>query len=362
MNGFLLINKPVGPTSHDVIDEIRKTTGIKKVGHAGTLDPFADGLLIVAVGTSTKSLKHFVGLDKKYRATLTLGATSDTYDNTGVITHSKSEIQNPKQDDVKTIISTFAGKQKQTPPMYSAKKVKGKKLYELAREGKEIKRDPINIELFSIELIEYSYPKLVIDVHCTSGTYIRTLGHDIGQKLGTGAYLENLTRTAIGDFTLEQACSFPLDNWKSKIILSPDAKTNVMCFGTFDPFHKGHEYYLRQAHKFGKTLSVILTRDQNILKEKKHKPYQPEQERLLAIKQAHIAEEIMLGELTDYFKLIHEKKPQLICLGYDQPYDMMKLRKELKDKKLSTHVIRLDSYKPEIYKSSLIKKKSTPKT
>lgn len=361
MNGFLLINKPIGPTSHDIIDKLRKITGIKKVGHAGTLDPFADGLLIIGVGSSTKLLKHFVGLDKKYRATLHLGVTSDTYDRTGIIQTKKLKNKKTKEHIEKALID-FVGKQQQIPPMYSAKKIKGKKLYELARKGKEIKRDPITIELFSLELVEYSYPKLVLDVHCTSGTYIRTLGHDIGAKLKTGAYLENLTRTAVGDFTLKQAHSFPFDNWESSLMLSPEAGTEVMCFGTFDPFHKGHEYYLRQAHKFGKKLTVILTRDKNIEKEKKHKPYQQEQERLNIINQAQIAEEALLGELNDYFKLIKEKKPNLICLGYDQPYDMMKLRKELNEKNLHSHVLRLDAYKPTIYKSSIIKKQSTSNT
>lgn len=208
-HGFLLINKPTGPTSHDIIDQLRKITGIKKIGHAGTLDPFATGLLLVAIGKqATKQIQQFVGLDKEYEATLKLGAVSDTYDRDGKIT-AQTEVRLQGSEVRLRIIhealQKFTGPQKQIPPMFSAKKVKGKKLYELARKGIEIKREPQKITIHKIELLNYQWPLLKIDVHCSSGTYIRTLAHDIGQTLNTGAYLQELKRTKIGKFALEQA-------------------------------------------------------------------------------------------------------------------------------------------------------------
>ena len=153
MNGFLLINKPVGPTSHDVIYKLRRILGIKQIGHAGTLDPFASGLLLVGVGEATKLLRHYVGLDKKYVATLRLGAVSDTYDRTGKVTSFKLQVSRLKKKDIEEVLKTFVGKQKQVPPMFSAKKVGGKKLYELARQGQTIKRQAQNIEIFDIKLL-----------------------------------------------------------------------------------------------------------------------------------------------------------------------------------------------------------------
>ncbi len=203
---FVLINKPAGITSHDVVDRVRRITGERKVGHAGTLDPFATGLLIVAIGrSSTKRISEFVKLDKKYRATIHFGATSDTQDRTGIVIPSPQQILPLPKGELEGVLQKFIGPQKQTPPMYSAKKIGGKKLYELAREGKVVERESVDIEIFSIALISYEWPIAVIDVHCTSGTYIRTLGADIGEKCGVGAYLDELERTAIGTHSLKNA-------------------------------------------------------------------------------------------------------------------------------------------------------------
>lgn len=228
--GFLFIDKPVDWTSHDVVGYLRRVTGIKKIGHAGTLDPFATGLLIVGVGRdATKRLDEFKGMKKEYVATVQLGATSDTQDLTGTIT--KREIHPPRHistQEVKNILQSFVGTQQQIPPMYSAKKVQGEKLYELARKGKEIERRPIDIEIYKIALqdvtrdgIEGSrwahirqlfhtskdtpMTSVTIRVSCATGTYIRTLCHDIGQALGTGAYCRALRRTKIGTYTVTQA-------------------------------------------------------------------------------------------------------------------------------------------------------------
>jgi tRNA pseudouridine55 synthase len=216
-SGFLLINKPVGPTSHDVINQLRKITGIKKVGHAGTLDPFAGGVLLVAVGReATRRISRLVKLDKKYIATLYLGATSDTYDNTGSIVKSKN-IYQLDMNKIKAVLKRFIGKQRQVPPMYSAKKVKGKKLYELARKGIEVERQPVEIHIFKIKLIKFQHPLLTTEVHCSSGTYIRSLANDIGNELGCGAYLKELKRTQVGKYKLSQASDLKditKDNWQ----------------------------------------------------------------------------------------------------------------------------------------------------
>ncbi len=212
-SNFLLIDKPKDWTSHDVVAKIRgmarKETGIKKikVGHAGTLDPFATGLLIVGIGRdATKRLDEFKALPKTYVATLKLGATSDTQDSDGIIIQTPdTDNQTPSIEEVNQILKSFIGKQKQIPPMYSAKKVGGKKLYDLARQGIEIERQPSEIEIYNIKLLDYKYPDLKIEVDCSTGTYIRTLAHDIGEKLGCGAYCDELRRTRIGEYEVEDA-------------------------------------------------------------------------------------------------------------------------------------------------------------
>ncbi len=206
-SGFLLIHKPSGPTSHDIIDQLRRITGIKKIGHAGTLDPFASGLLIVAVGReSTKRLGEFVGLDKGYEAILQFGAVSDTYDRDGKIEIINDQFSISKKDIERTL-EKFRGEIRQIPPMFSAKKVKGKKLYELAREGKVVEREPSNITIYELACVDYDLEKkqLVISCRVSSGTYIRTLGHNIGEKLQVGAYVQELKRTSVGEYKLENA-------------------------------------------------------------------------------------------------------------------------------------------------------------
>jgi tRNA pseudouridine55 synthase len=199
-----------------MVDKLRRITSIKKIGHAGTLDPFADGLLIMAIGReATKKIDQFVKSDKKYTAKLVLGATSDTYDNTGVI-QEKKDVSRVHLKKTEEVIKNFLGRQTQIPPMYSAKKIQGKKLYELARQGISIERQPSQIEIFSIDIIKYEWPVLILDIHCSSGTYIRSVANDIGEKLNCGAYLEELKRGAIGDFKLEDAVEVEKlnpDNW-----------------------------------------------------------------------------------------------------------------------------------------------------
>jgi len=220
-SGFLLVNKPSGPTSHDIIDQLRRITGIRKIGHAGTLDPFASGLLIVAVGRqATKDINRFVKMDKEYIAELMLGQESDTFDRTGKIkTNPGAKII--EQEKIKKTLERFNGKQKQLPPMYSAKKIGGRKLYDLARRGQTIERAPADIEIFELTQISYDWPKLKIKIRVSSGTYIRTLAHDLGQALGAGALVSELERTAINGYNLTEAGNLETlgKNWQS--YLSP---------------------------------------------------------------------------------------------------------------------------------------------
>ena len=220
-SGFILIDKPVGITSHDVIDRLRRITSIRKIGHAGTLDPFATGLLVVGIGReATKQLGKMMGKDKEYEAGAILGATSDTQDLTGQITPTE-KMAMPKETTVQKTISEFLGEIEQVPPMFSAKKIRGKKLYELAREGKEVKREPVQITIHSLDITDYSPPKLSFTVRCSAGTYIRTLAHDIGQELGCGAYLEILRRTASGEMKVKDAIKLDdlnPDNWQKRLI------------------------------------------------------------------------------------------------------------------------------------------------
>lgn len=216
---FLLINKPTGWTSFDAVNFIRKIARAKsgqkkiRVGHAGTLDPFATGLLIVGVGReATKKLDEFKSLPKTYVATIRLGATSTTGDPTGKITVTPPSPSPLLRGGVKKILKSFVGKQLQTPPMFSAKKIAGQKLYELARQGKVVERQPSEIEIYKIKLLDYAYPNLKIEVSCSTGTYIRTLAEDIGKKLGPGAYCVELVRTKIGKYKLKNAEDLLLTN------------------------------------------------------------------------------------------------------------------------------------------------------
>ena len=224
---FLLINKPEGWTSFDAVAFVRSHVKdlpgytdnpdlqIKdkqkriRVGHAGTLDPFATGLLIIGVGReSTRRLDEFKKMPKTYIAEIKLGQVSDTYDKTGKISdfdNQQKDFKKPKRKEMLSVLKTFIGKQNQTPPMFSAKKINGQRLYDLARKGIEVERKPSEIDINKIKLIKYTWPILKIEVQCSAGTYIRSLAHDIGQKLGTGAYCQELVRTQIGDYLLSNA-------------------------------------------------------------------------------------------------------------------------------------------------------------
>lgn len=203
--GIYNIYKPPGPTSHDMVNQIRKLAGEKRVGHAGTLDPFAEGVLIVAVGREyTKELGQFLKQDKTYRATMRLGASSDTDDPTGKIIKQPTTSK-PTRKQIVEALKEFKGEISQTPPAFSAIKIKGKKAYELARRGITPDLKPRQVIIHSIEILKYRWPYLEIETKVSSGTYIRSLAHNLGQILGIGGYLEKLVRTKIGRYSLNKA-------------------------------------------------------------------------------------------------------------------------------------------------------------
>ncbi len=204
-DGILVIDKPAGLTSHDVINHVRRATKIRQVGHAGTLDPMATGVLVVCLGQATRVSEYLLGHDKAYRATIRLGLETNTYDADGetIATH---EV-NVDRANVERALARFVGEIRQIPPMYSAIKREGLKLYELARRGIEIEREARSVVIHSIELCRYQAPDATIDVRCSAGTYIRSIAHDLGAALGTGGHLIELRRTAAGPFTIDQAIS-----------------------------------------------------------------------------------------------------------------------------------------------------------
>lgn len=215
-SGLLLVDKPAGITSHDVVSRVQRTICPEKVtrknrsqyrvGHAGTLDPFATGLLIVGINKGTKALTGLVGLDKMYEAVAKLGATSTTDDLEGKITNSKP-VSAPTVEEIEKALDRFRGGYLQTSPAFSAKKINGKKMYELARKGKTegIELPKKNIRITELRVISYQWPELAFTVSCSSGTYIRSLARDIGEALGCGGYLTALRRTHIGSFDVSDA-------------------------------------------------------------------------------------------------------------------------------------------------------------
>ncbi len=204
-SGILLVDKAAGCSSFHLVSLLRRLTKVEKIGHAGTLDPFATGVMVMLIGRDyTKKSDTFLSSDKAYRATLQLGITTDTYDIEGQIL-SRSDLI-PTQEQIETALLQFQGTISQIPPMYSAKKIGGKKLYDLARKGITIERQPVQVTL-QIQLVSYRYPFLELDISCSKGTYIRSLAYDLGQTLGCGAHLFELKRTRSGSFHLAECIS-----------------------------------------------------------------------------------------------------------------------------------------------------------
>lgn len=224
MQGILIINKPQGFTSQDVVSKVKKTLNIKKAGHTGTLDPMATGVLPVLIGNYTKLSKYLIEHDKTYIAKIKVGEKSDTGDREGnIIKVQDVDLNKLSEENVKKVLDSFLGKQKQIPPMYSAIKVDGKKLYEYAREGKKVEVEPRDIEIYNMKLLSINNLEIEFEVSCSKGTYIRSLCEDIAERLGTIGYMSSLNRVLVDKFSIEEAIDFETleklkDNIEEKLI------------------------------------------------------------------------------------------------------------------------------------------------
>jgi tRNA pseudouridine55 synthase len=222
--GILLVDKPKGITSHDVVDRLRRKLKMKKIGHAGTLDPLATGLLIMLVGKATKVSQFLISLDKAYEGTFLLGMETDSQDADGEIVSQTPVPEAFSEDKVREEMEGFLGDQYQTPPMFSAKKIDGVPLYKMARKGKAVEREPRFIRINQIKLEKWESPVGTFFMECSKGTYVRTVVHDLGQRLGYGAHLQSLRRTRIDQFqisqslTLEQINDIPFSDFQDHLI------------------------------------------------------------------------------------------------------------------------------------------------
>jgi len=255
INGIINIYKEAGFTSHDVVAKLRGILKQKKIGHTGTLDPDAVGVLPVCFGNATKLCDMLTDKSKEYRACMLLGETSDTQDASGTIL-SRTPV-NVGKEEVREAVMSFIGEYDQIPPMYSALKVNGKKLYELARQGVEIERKPRRVEIHHIKIEEIDLPRVTFSVGCSKGTYIRTLCADIGDRLGCGALMETLQRTRVGSFHIEQALKLSQieelvrENKLEQYVIAPDAVfeeyESLMVMPEFDKvLLNGNKLYFKQ--------------------------------------------------------------------------------------------------------------------
>ena len=249
VSGVLIVDKPIGMTSHDVVQFIRRGTRINRAGHTGTLDPRASGVLVVLVGPAVRLSEFVSASDKRYQAVIKFGMTTSTFDTEGEITSRRPV--DISYEELEEALSGFVGEFEQTPPIYSALKVKGKKAYELAREGKDVELEPRTITVHSLELLDWDPPEAVIDIQCSSGTYVRSLASDLGEKLGSGATLIGLRRTKNGQFTLREAISlrrleesFQDGDWYKYLIPAAEAlgdwHTVVVDVESIDKITHGH--------------------------------------------------------------------------------------------------------------------------
>jgi tRNA pseudouridine55 synthase len=229
ISGVLVVDKPVGMTSHDVVQAIRNGTGIRRAGHTGTLDPRASGVLVILIGPAVRLSEYVSASDKRYQAIVRLGGATDTFDAEGRFTRSDQPVDVTEEQFEQTL-KQFEGEITQTPPPYSAVKVQGRKAYEMARQGEEVELEPRKIQVYHLEVLEWAPPEVVIDVHCSSGTYVRSLANDMGAALGCGAYLVGLRRTKSGRFSLRDAVplrklqeSFHAGNWYQYLIPAAEA-------------------------------------------------------------------------------------------------------------------------------------------
>lgn len=252
MDGVLIIDKPAGMTSHDVVARVRRILGERRVGHTGTLDPFATGVLIVLVGKATRLAQFFSGASKEYETIIRLGFSTDTGDLTGKrITPAQETTISCSEAEIESALSSLRGEIEQVPPMYSAKKIEGKKLYELARRGEQVERQAVRVAIYSLELsgdvgkISAQHPDGTTDIRvhvvCSAGTYVRTLAEDFGKRLGVGAHVVELRRTKAGDFDLQRATTLEqLDERMQQgslddILITPDSAVGFLPYVSLTP-------------------------------------------------------------------------------------------------------------------------------
>jgi tRNA pseudouridine55 synthase len=228
VSGVFVIDKPVGLTSHDVVQIVRRGTGIRRAGHTGTLDPRASGVLVVLLGPAVRLSEFVSASDKSYQATIRLGSRTETYDSESE--PSEEMPVNVTEEEFIELIKGYEGEIEQVPPPYSAVKVDGKKAYDLARKGEEVELEPRLINVYHLDLLEWAPPEVVVDVKCSSGTYVRSLANDIGEALGIGAHLVGLRRTSSGQFTLRDSISlrrlreaFETGTWAQHLIPAAEA-------------------------------------------------------------------------------------------------------------------------------------------
>ena len=230
--GIMVVDKPIGPTSHQIVSMVRRGTGIRKVGHAGTLDPRASGVLVLCLGPATRLSEYLSTSTKRYEAVIRFGTSTETYDSEGPVTRDTGKP--PTLQEINAVLDEFRGEIEQVPPPYSAIKVKGKKAYELAREGKEVELEARSVTIYEFKVQQYEKPDLSVSIECTAGTYIRSLAHDIGERLGCGAHLAALRRTKAGPFTIDDAeplpkleVGFVTNKWEKYVRPAVDALPEV---------------------------------------------------------------------------------------------------------------------------------------
>ena len=230
ISGVMVIDKPVGLTSHDVVNIVRYGTGIRRAGHTGTLDPRASGVLVILVGPAVRLSEFISASDKRYQAIIRLGAATDTFDADGRFTRLPIENMDVTESEFEQALASFTGEITQTPPPYSAIKIKGRRAYDMARKGETVEIQPRQITVHNLELLEWAPPEVVVDIHCSSGTYVRSLANDVGEQLGVGGYLVGLRRTKSGRFSLREAIplrklqeAFKDGSWYQYIIPAAEA-------------------------------------------------------------------------------------------------------------------------------------------
>lgn len=262
ISGVLIIDKPSGMTSHDVVARVRRLLEIRQVGHFGTLDPFATGVLPLSVGKATRFAQFYLKSRKAYEGTMRLGFSTDTYDGTGKPT-SEEAAPSVEVGTLEKLFQEFTGRHLQTPPPYSAKRIGGKRAYELARQNKPVHLSPVEVEVYALELLSFDGLRANFAVECSGGTYVRSIAHDIGQRLGCGAHLDGLRRKAVAEFTLEKSVTLEAleqavqDQTLGKCIvpleaLLPDCPELIVRGREEKSVRHGHKFELAQTERFGR--------------------------------------------------------------------------------------------------------------